>query len=1035
MLLRPFRFLCRKVRIRQLVICGVVAAGSACGSDNRPGLADFFPDLPPVTGEPQSVFAGPIVDAAELISGPASSGRVGDFYLRNSRARFVVQSAARVIGVVPQGGNLIDAVALDEQGKDASEDHFGELSLIYLVGRTCEHETVEVVRDGSAGGAAVLRAVGRSSINDYINLRGIGALPIPEEINPDIEDQIECATTYVLEPDSPRLAVYWSLFNPGDLTVQGPFGALADTGGETEVFAPTRGFERAGIEALSTLTQRAPIDYVVYQGPQVAYGLVPVHKPGEVIDHMQVAIAGVSVMVFGVDTFIKLLDSSGWFLNLEHNRGLTMRTDVVIGVDAAAAEAEFAAAAGLELVDISGQVAFASGATAPGARIGLFIDANENGAIDNDDPVRTYIDPAPDGRFSARVPQGSYLLRGEAKDSARSETRAVILASDPVTGLTVSLPDPVAYDYTIIDDETGQIIPGRISVVGDHPVLPDVRLFETADRRSGVVRVIHAVRGTTVDVGDGADPQLLLPAGGTYRAFASHGTEWSTAHVDLAPGPADAGGELTFRLRHVVPTSGYVATEFHQHSVGSPDSPVSRRTRLATFVAEGIEFFASTDHDFVTDFQPIIEAMGLERAVRSVPGVEITPFVYGHFQAFPQQIDPDDPSGGAVDWARGTGGFAMIPSEIWAAARDRGAEVIQINHPRAAADTLSDMQQYFDRTGLRYDYGARVIEGDPTRSSVPLEWMRLPGESIWSDQFNALELWNGNRMADTNGDGVRENASLDLVLRDWFNFLSFGLEITPIGNSDSHNVVVDYVGMPRTYVRVAADSADDLASGAVVGQVLDVLAGRVPRDVIVTNGPHLSVSAGAGSAIGAVVDGTAGSVALTIDVVSPDWAAFDTVEAFINATPDTDNKRVTAVQPAICFTSRPLDSLDPADPCELAPLPPQPLTVALVEVAPGFFRYQASVQLTVNAADIPLFNRAGASGGDAWVVIRVRGSRAIFPVMEAGAITGANLATLVTGDSAAVEAALAGIGVPATALTMATYLDLDGNGYRAPFAP
>ena len=51
-----------------------------------------------------------------------------------------------------------------------------------------------------------------------------------------------------------------------------------------------------------------------------------------------------------------------------------------------------------------------------------------------------------------------------------------------------------------------------------------------------------------------------------------------------------------------------------------------------------------------------------------------------------------------------------------------------------------------------------------------MEWLRLPETSMFSDQFNALEVWNGFNMTDSNGDGIREISRLDVVMRDWFNF-------------------------------------------------------------------------------------------------------------------------------------------------------------------------------------------------------------------------------------------------------------------------
>jgi len=68
-------------------------------------------------------------------------------------------------------------------------------------------------------------------------------------------------------------------------------------------------------------------------------------------------------------------------------------------------------------------------------------------------------------------------------------------------------------------------------------------------------------------------------------------------------------------------------------------------------------------------------------------------------------------------------------------------------------------------------------------------------------------------------------------------------------------------------------------------------------------------------------------------------------------------------------------------------------------------------------------------------VFRARGDRAIFPIMPGQAITDATLPVILGGDAAATAAALTGVGVPATAVTAPVFVDFDGGGYRAPFAP
>jgi hypothetical protein len=320
---------------------------------------------------------------------------------------------------------------------------------------------------------------------------------------------------------------------------------------------------------------------------------------------------------------------------------------------------------------------------------------------------------------------------------------------------------------------------------------------------------------------------------------------------------------------------------------------------------------------------------------------------------------------------------------------------------------------------------------------VPNDWLRLPpGEELLDLDFNALEVWNSAwfDFTDVNGDGAREPNGLDVVMRDWFNFLSLGMEVTPLGNSDTHSQFSDPMGFPRSYVRVEDDSPEALEDGSVVASLLDTLTGRSPRDIVVTNGPLVRVTEQGSddSVIGGVVEG-AGTAELTVSVQSPRWASFHTIEVFANAVPDVEDE-VTTQYPVICFTTIPEGDLDPADPCAMAPLGVQPLVIDEVEVAPGFTRYEASVDVTL-ASDQPIYPD-GASGEDMWAVVRVRGDRGIFPVLLGNGVLGAaGLATILGGSQSDLDEALEGIGIAAVAFTAPIFLDLDGGGYRAPFGP
>ncbi|HVV84838.1 MAG TPA: CehA/McbA family metallohydrolase [Kofleriaceae bacterium] len=1000
----------------------VASAGllAACGGgDGGPGLADYSPELPP-TGGAAGARAGAITDPGELVTGPAAQGQVGDFVLANAKVKFIVGAPTRVIGVVPQGGNVIDAVRLDAAGQPTDLDQFGELSMVYKAGRTCEHDRMEIVRDGSAGGPAVLRATGKSGNNDFINLKGIGALPVGDDIDPDVGDDLRCATTYVLDPDSDHLKVYWSLYNDGTTPMLAPFGVLADTGGETEAWLSRRGVDRAGIDAIGMLADPAPTDYVVYQAPGVAYGVIPrFDRPTPSAGFL---VAGVSILLFGAQNLLDIFQRDTYQLSLPAHGGTMQEVDVVIGSDAEDVDREWRDPA--TLVDAGGRVTWSNGMPVAGARVGVFEDTDGNGALDDADLVLSYMDVAADGTYRGKVPAGTHFVRAEVKDQGRSPAKTAAASADLV------IPAPVRLDFTVLDDATGNTIPARLLVIGQHPAFPDQRLFETYDRLDGVVVSRHLVRG--ISTGTVADEPIYLPAGGHYRVYASRGTEWS---VTSAPFDGSADGRVTLRLRRVVDTTGYLAAEFHVHQVGSPDSPVGSLERVKSALSGGIELFAVTDHDVVSDLEPIVEDLAVDDELRVIPGMEITPFAYGHFNAYPLDVVPNA-TGGAIDWGRGHDGYAMTPGEIFAAARQRGARVVEVNHPRGEG-ALGTFQQFFDRANLRYDFTARSVFGDFQQTAVPNDWLRLPDQSLWSDAWNVLEVWNGFDMRDTDGDGRRENVKLDRVMRDWFDLLSLGFYVAPVGNSDTHQSARSTLGMPRTMVRVPDDGPGPLADGTITDAVMKTLEGvEVPRDLVVTDGPMMAVKVNGMDAIGRQVAPTAGAVTMQVTVTAADWADFDTIEVFANATPDSPVSGTTpvALVPLRCWTSRPLETLSDNDPCLLAPMTPQPMTVTVQSAGGNYKRLAATITVRLTAADIR--NRAGATGQDAWVVFRARGDKAIFPILSGDLIDDTNLATLVDGDPAAVDNLLrSGLGVHAEAFTAPVFVDFDGNGYRAPFKP
>lgn len=1015
------------------ILCAVLLC--ACGSgggddavdappatDAAPAttIDDFLPPLPTPDGTAQRVFAGPITEAnaaAELLPGAARQGLAGDVYLRNDRVRFTIQAPWRAIGTLPYGGNVVDGAFLDH------DDYLGEVGFSYAGGRSCAHDRVEVVLDGADGGPAVVRAFGHTAINDSGNIAGsIGASF--SGLQADREDGFTCATTYTLAPGADVLEIAWTLFNPNDERQSSSLSLMADTGGECESWAPRLGYLKGEIDILGTESTATP--YIVVQGQGITYGYLP-RLEDPLAQHAIISTAAIQ-MLFEAEFPSAIISASSRSVRVEGHEGVTRKLDLIVAKDPAAIEAYYRAAIGQATAAVTGTVAFTPGGLpGTGARVAAFLDTNANGTVEDADTIVTYAAVDATGAFDLALAPGAYLLRADLVDVARSAVTPLTVPATPapVDVGALTLAEPAVYDFSVVDDATGAPIPAKVTVLGRHATI-DKRVF-LDERRDWVVATTLAAYGTSMPAdGDPGDAPLRLPAGGPYRVIATRGPEWTIDSQVITP-TAGGAGTIALRLRHVVDTTGYVAIETHQHSEGSADSGTGYENRLRSLLVEGIELFASTDHDYLADYDPLIDGLGLRAWIDAAVGVESTSSAWGHFNAFPLVIDLDHPSHGAPDWANGDAYYDLLPAQLFEAQRAIGARVVQINHPRSGG--LSNHMHFFDRSGLVFDWAAHTYDGSRLTEAVPRELLRLPVEedTFFSDTFDALEVWNGLAGADT-VDGDRQVKSYDRNLRDWMNFLSMGKVFTPVGNSDSHTVERNPAGLPRTMVRVADDSVGALTAG-VDDEVWTEMTGG--RDVVVSNGPMVRVSADAGvsSALGRVVTVTGGVATLTITAQTPSWMGFDTIEVFANATYEQIPEEATVLQPIVCYSTRAAASMGATDPCTLAPLGVRPLTVA---VAAGL--RQASVTVPLTAAEVAS-SRAGAIGDDAWVSVRVRGAQGVFPMHTSG-LSGEIADALITSMSDDdIAARFAGRGTPAEAITAPVFLDYDGGGYRAPFAP
>ncbi|HEY3353692.1 MAG TPA: carboxypeptidase regulatory-like domain-containing protein [Polyangia bacterium] len=1025
-----------------LALALVALLASACGdSATKPGLDAFLPAIPPPTGEAQQAFAGVITDAnaaQELLGGTAAQGQGGDYFLRNDRIRVVIGRPGREIAPQPYGGNILDADLVRAPGDPyyqhpdstrPGNDRLGEIGVVYVTGRTFDFTDPEVLADGAGGGVAAIRFRGKDALNDFINLNGMGLVPIPPALVADTPVAVDAAVTYVLEPGSDAVRVLYTVHNTGATPIKQPFGLLADSGSEVELYVP--GGQFGGVSTSNLANLKGPAPYAVLTGPGVAYGMVP--RLGDALApvHGAFSVEGVVILLFNSTELTDLFDDTKYALDLPPGQAVTFEVELYVGRDAAAVEALIRTRRALPAGTVSGRVLEADGATpAPGARVFLFKTAT--GALDAAAVDVAYAVSDAAGAYTLTAEPGSYVVVAQTSRASRSAPRPVTLSAAGGAAQDVTLSPVARIHYTVVD-AGGAAVPARLAVVGADPTPADARLGDTEDTADGVVDQVDTLTGSSEDATAPARVLEVAP-GGPYRLIATRGPEWDAATQVIQP-VAGANGPYTLTLHHVVDTTGYVGCDFHQHAINSPDSPVALAARVTMNVADGLELMAATDHDFITDYTPVIERLGATELIGSVIGVEATPFDYGHFNFYPLTPDPAARNRGAIDWGGGDGP-GLAPGQLMQAYRDqRDAAVLQVNHPRSRSAT-GGFQANFDRAHLDFDFAGRSFGGVARKQPIDNATLRLPeDQSVFpGDLFNVLEVWNGLGAQDTNDDGVREDPATDRVLKDWFNFLSFGFAPVGVANSDTHKTLRDRA-LPRTFVRVPADGPAAIAGGLTPAVVATLRRqGPFPGDVVMSNGPMIKVAVGgdAATGIGATVTPAAGVVSLAIEVSAPPWAPVDTLELFAGASFDGGGNVLGALTPTVCFTARTGRAAN--DTCDAAPLGgARPLVVA-TETADGGTRWVARVTLDLPVADVP--RREGGRGQDLWLVVRAYGSSGIFPLVFTGDVVAPEvIAALAGGSDDEVRAALRGRGPFALAITNPIFVDVDGGGYTAPFAP
>jgi hypothetical protein len=895
----------------------------------------------------------------DLIGGQRALGDIGDFKLSNGVIHAIVQNVGTSRGFGAFGGSLID-IDLVRDGKDdptrgpVGNDYFTEMfPAFFLVG--IEPSKVEVLHDGSDGKAAAIRVSGGSgefislvkSLNDSLNL-----VPTAD---------LEYTCDYYLEPGAQYLKIVTTVTNNDTIDANYgaviPFGFVTLLGEGQNLFLPNE----AGFDVRYHLDE-------VYKRPallQQQYGLSPSLEalPGEVVSMMATEGKGVSYAVVAAPRAAGYMGShrpyyepfmpggpgtwdpgailipiaSSSFLGTfwgrppddngsprirAHGGAYSYAGYVAVGTGDVASVQKVAynikddewLRSPMKYGSIAGRVR-EKGTNVPLAGVSVVLQ-------DDHGRYRSQARTLENGTYVAYVPPGNYHAFAVAEARSVAQTQAFVsVAAQGSAQIDVEL-EPSALLTVTVRDERGRPLPSKISVeaIYDWPGQPGLEprqflynlkvgerfrnsdLIPDSPTDDNTRRYLETVFYATL--GDAGRP--MRP--GRYRVYASRGNEYALASQDVEL-TANHTTDVQFVLEHEMDTPGWASGDFHVHSINSVDSNFGLAERVTSYAVEGIDLVTSTDHNYISDFQPTIDALKLSDWLHSEIGLELTTLEIGHFNGFPLQVDPGPVSHGSFAW------FRRPPRDLFAQLRGlavtQDQAVVQVNHPR---DTV---------LGYFSEFHMGTYSAEPYQASAfSIDQSHLPDGGIgpydparFSLEFEALEVFNGKRdmllfsyripkggvagpeptgyqkcAPGQTADCIPPEGQLAMItvtaldggtmqtpafpgaLDDWYSLLAHGQRITATGNSDSHAPSAE-AGLPRTYLKVGP-SADGSMRG--LSQEACMHAMREGR-AVVTNGPFIEAKLNGTAEIGDTLVAPDGEIDVGVKVQAAKWVDVSSV--------------------------------------------------------------------------------------------------------------------------------------------------------------
>ncbi|MEQ8819912.1 MAG: hypothetical protein RLY93_06675 [Sumerlaeia bacterium] len=435
----------------------------------------------------------------------------------------------------------------------------------------------------------------------------------------------------------------------------------------------------------------------------------------------------------------------------------------------------------------------------------------------------------PSGQFEALLPVGEWrVLAAPSNRLAPKPTTATRITKDKVTGLDFGVSMTSQFIYQVVDADTGERIPAKITVEPLRGTTsPELGPPGTTEAQN----VVFSANGAGI---------IDLPPG-NYRVIASRGPEYNIAEerIQVAK-PTLEPVYSVLKLKRAFETPGWISADVGLMTSATAGSRVSPRDRVVSAVAEGVDWIVTGDYGEVTKLSGDIEAMGLDAYLSASPGLRIpatTREAAGDFLFFPLDVCSvgAEPDFTGVFEAANEGDAEAMAQALRAVCPEA---VVMLNRP------------IWPETGFLVRQGY-----DPDTGGLP--------EGDWSRDFDVIQIWEGKRQA-----------IYPAGYRAYHELLGEGLRLAAIGNSASMGTWNQEVGYPRIYIPSSTDDPAELNPAE--------LAEAIKRGkVMITNGPFIKVTVN-DQPVGSLITDQDGFVDVDLEVFAANWVPVTSISINLN---------------------------------------------------------------------------------------------------------------------------------------------------------